>query len=152
MKNGRVDVIQMVYSILRQGHYDVINEAHQQGVGIVARTALESGLLTGKYLPGHQFSSHDQRTRYKKENFEFNLEKTQELKQFVIKAPYENLSQVAIHFCLAHEGISSLLIGARTVEQMKMNMKTAELPSLDKDLVKRLRDQYGNVTEKANFA
>ena len=53
IKTGRVDVFQVVYSILRQKLYDVILEAQNAGIGIVARTALESGFLSGNYRPGH---------------------------------------------------------------------------------------------------
>lgn len=151
MDTGKIDVIQIVYSILRQGHSEVINEAYNRGIGIVARTALESGLLTGKYAPDHKFEGNDQRTRYKDGNLQFVLKKVHEMKDFAVKEPYENLSQVAIHFALSHEGVSSLIVGAKNVKQMEMNMKTAKLPPLKNDLVNELRKKYGDITERANY-
>ncbi len=152
MATGRIDVIQLVYSILRQRHAAVIEEAYRQGVGIVARTALESGLLTGKYQPGHEFTGQDQRTRYNREKLDFILKTTQELMQSVVNPPYDSLAQVAIHFSLALEGVSSLIIGAKTVEQMQRNMQTAAKPALDGDLVRKLRQEYGDLTDKAAYS
>lgn len=55
MTTGKVDAIQLIYSILRQRLLNVIEEASGNGIGIVARTVLESGLLTGKNLSGKNF-------------------------------------------------------------------------------------------------
>ena len=54
---GRVNALQVVYSILRQLHTGMFDDAFHNGVAIIARTAMESGFLSGKYKPGHVFKS-----------------------------------------------------------------------------------------------
>ena len=50
--SGRIDAIQLVYSILRQKNAAIFDYARRKGVGIVVRTSIESGFLSGKYRPG----------------------------------------------------------------------------------------------------
>ena len=52
---GHVDVFMLVYSILRQRNLSAIEKAEKNGIGVIVRTVLESGLLTGAYAPDHVF-------------------------------------------------------------------------------------------------
>ena len=151
MATGKIDTLQLVYSILRQHHIGVIEEAQAKGIGIIARTALESGLLTGKYKPGQTFSGLDQRSRYKPEKLEYILHAAQEIGKFAIQPPYENLAQVAIKFALHPPGVSALIFGAHRVDSVKRNIKAASLPPLNDEIHERLRREYGDATYKANY-
>jgi aryl-alcohol dehydrogenase-like predicted oxidoreductase len=151
IQTGKVDALQIVYSILRQRHGKIIEEAKNAGVGIIARTALESGILTGKYKPGQTFGEGDQRSRYKPASLEFVLKAAEDLQDFAVRPPYQNLAEVAIKFALEPQGVSTLIFGAHRPENVKRNMKTAELPPLDVEVLKRLKEQYGGVTDKANY-
>lgn len=161
IKTGRVDVLQVVYSILRQKHLPAIEEAHAAGVGIIARTSMESGLLTGKYEPGHRFGGLDHRRRYTPEHLDYVLEKVQEIKEELytekrfnlVKMGYSqgSLAQVAVKFAMAPAGVSTVIAGARKMKQIGENLAVAALPELPDELVDYLRSEYGDSTEKANF-
>ena len=149
IKTGRVDVFQVVYSILRQKLYDVILEAQDAGIGIVARTALESGFLSGNYRPGHVFTKPDHRARWVEANLEFILEKTRAIGKLV-NAPYENIPQMATKFTLANPSVSTLILGARNSDQVIRNMKTEILPPLPEETLNVLKQTYGYITERCN--
>jgi myo-inositol catabolism protein IolS len=149
IKTGRVDVFQVVYSILRQKLYDVILEAQDAGIGIVARTALESGFLSGNYRPGHVFTQPDHRARWVEANLEFILEKTRDIGKLV-NAPYENIPQMATKFTLANPSVSTLILGARNSDQVIRNMKTEILPPLPEETLNVLKQTYGYITERCN--
>ena len=149
IKTGRVDVFQVVYSILRQKLYDVILEAQDAGIGIVARTALESGFLSGNYRPGHVFTQPDHRARWVEANLEFILEKTRDIGTLV-NAPYENIPQMATKFTLANPSVSTLILGARNSDQVIRNMKTEILPPLPEETLNVLKQTYGYITERCN--
>jgi aryl-alcohol dehydrogenase-like predicted oxidoreductase len=149
IKTGRVDVFQVVYSILRQKLYDVILEAQDAGIGIVARTALESGFLSGNYRPGHVFTEPDHRARWIEANLEFILEKTRDIGKLV-NAPYENIPQIATKFTLTNPGVSTLILGARNSDQVIRNMKTEILPPLPEETLNVLKQTYGYITERCN--
>ena len=148
---GRLGSIQIVYSILRQKLLPVIEKAEQSGVGVIVRTVLESGLLTGKYKPGHTFSGLDQRRRYKADHLEFILKTVEEIGRFAVRPPFENLAETAIRFALEPTGVSTIIVGAHRPENVKRNVKTAELPGLDSEVLEKLRKEYGDITEKANY-
>ena len=149
---GRIDAIQLVYSIGRQKAREIFEMAHKAGVGLVARTVLENGFLTGKYPPGTDFPERqgDHRCRWSGDTLQRILEVAQELKERAVLPPYENLTQVAIRFAVQPEAISSALVGAKNAEQTRQNMATGELPALPQDLVEMLQKEYGDMTETFN--
>lgn len=151
MDTGRLDAIQLVYSILRQRMRSVIAEAKKRNMGIIVRTALESGLLTGKYGPGHRFTGIDQRTRYSSENLEFILNTVRELEPIAVKPPYKNLSQVAIRFALIPEGVSTVIVGAHKLRHIQANAAIEALPPLSAEVEQLLQGKYGDITDKCNY-
>ena len=149
---GRVDVLQIVYSLLRQRNLSVIQKAQKRDVGVVVRTALESGLLTGSYRPGHVFASTDHRSRYNREKLDFALRTAQEIGQMAVKPPYRALAEVALRFSLEPAGVSCLIFGAENAAEVAKNIDMLALPSLDPGLVEDLRRRYGATTAEANFS
>ncbi|MEE4243068.1 MAG: aldo/keto reductase [Desulfopila sp.] len=146
---GRLDVLQVAYSILRQANAEIFEKAKENSVGVVTRTSIESGFLSGKYRPGHVFPS-DHRMRWSKETLAKIFSLADELSKWVIRPPYQSLAEVAIRFSLAPEEVSSLLVGARTTEQLQRNLKTLLLPPLDPDIIERLQQEFSGRTEEFN--
>ena len=152
MGTGRVDVFQLVYSVLRQRNRAVIEKAQQRGVGIVVRTSLESGLLTGAYQPGHVFAGNDHRARYDRAKLDFALQTAAEIRQVAVKPPYRTLPEAALRFSLEPPGVSTLIFGAESAVEVGTNLDVLSLPPLDPGLVADLKRRYGAITEKANFS
>ena len=93
-------------------------EAH--GIGILPYSPLAKGLLTGKYTPDHQFPADDERSgmaRFQGEDFRRNLVTAEKLKAI---AQERNLTliQLAIGWQLRLSGITCVLVGAKTPEQV----------------------------------
>jgi myo-inositol catabolism protein IolS len=152
--SGRVDAIEIVYSILRQFHSKMFTHAYQEGVGIIARTSIESGFLSGKYKPGFSFTKankNDHRARWpeEKQNKIFSI--VEELKNWAVKPPFQTIPQVAIKFSLAPKEVSSLIVGARNANQAKMNIETALLPDIEQNIIEKLIKEYSDTTELANI-
>jgi myo-inositol catabolism protein IolS len=152
MDTKRLDCIQLVYSILRQKMKPVISQAQEQGIGIIIRTVLESGLLTGEYKPGHVFSGIDQRTRYLKAHLDFILESVAEMKRDLkLPIPYEHLSQVAIKFSLSAVGGSTLIIGAQKPAEVEENIRVAGFPNLSSEIIKYLVTKFSMKNDMSNY-
>ena len=152
--SGRVDALEVVYSILRQLNAGVFDYAKEKGWDIIARTAIESGFLSGKYKPGHIFKSTDtsvdHRSRWSDETQTKIFELVSEMGKNAVRPPYENLAQVAIRFALAPAGVTSVIVGARNAEQVNRNMAIEKLPPIDEDIMERLRKDYRDVGEICN--
>ncbi len=148
--SGRVDVIQLIFSIFRQRNREAIRYASSHGVGIVARTALESGFLTGKYNPELPRIDGNHRRRWSGQKLRAILTESLELNEWAIRPPYHSLAQVALGYVLAEDGVSTTLVGAKNRYQVVGDTEVGELPPIDSDILTRLNTEYAQFTERAN--
>ncbi len=147
--SGRIDAIQVVYSILRQKIAPIFEYARQKGVGIVVRTSIESGFLSGKYRPG-QIVSEGHRKRWTPETQSLIFQKVIEMEGYALRPPFPSMAEVAVRFSLEPPGVSSVIVGARTPEQMQKNLAIVSLPHLLPEIRARLEKEFGGMTEKFN--
>ena len=152
IRSDRIDVIQLIYSIFRQKTAKVFKEAQEYGVGIVGRTVLENGFLTGKYVPGDVFTGNDHRQRWESKRLKNILISVQDLKSFAIQPPFKTLAEVAIRFSLDTPGITCSIIGSKHYKQTRDNMNVTSLPSLPRELKDRFVNLYSNKSEEFNRA
>lgn len=111
------DSMMIEYSPLkREGVEEVLTRAPKQGVGVITRGALEKGLLSGKYLPGHRFDPQDVRSRIPGEQIDRVLRGVKKLK------PTTDLLAMALQFQLAHPGCSTITVGMKTRRQVEENL------------------------------
>jgi myo-inositol catabolism protein IolS len=151
METGLIDAIQLIYSILRQTNSRVFETARKKGVAIVARTALESGFLTGKYKPGHSFSKNDHRSRWSREDLDRILKETQILEE-QIEGEFSSLSQKALRFVYDEPGIDNMIVGATSPEQMKINLAVADMIPPKSNWREPLIKKYGQRSDLGNFS
>jgi aryl-alcohol dehydrogenase-like predicted oxidoreductase len=151
IETGHVDAIQLIYSIFRQKTAEVFKQAYHSGVGIVARTVLENGFLTGKYKPGDSFSDNDHRRRWGNAKIYKILEASHHVQSIAIQSPYETITQTAIAFSLASKYVTTAIVGAKTEDQVIKNVALAKLPPLDKSIISRLQHEYDGKTEMFNI-
>jgi len=105
------------------------------GIGCIVYSPLAQGMLTDKYLKGipdesraakeHGFLKRDQVTAKK-------IEKVKQLGK-VAKIRNQTMSQLALSWTLRHKGMTSALIGASSVAQIKENAKSIENTEFSKD-------------------
>jgi aryl-alcohol dehydrogenase-like predicted oxidoreductase len=128
---------QVPYSMVKRGiEAEIIPYCLSQGLGILAYSPLQRGLLTGKMHPGHTFEPNDSRIGqvwYKNENL--NLVNTF-LKTLEPLAAAKNASigQLVIRWTLEQPGITVALVGARNVDQAVQNAGAAQVHLSPDDL------------------
>jgi aryl-alcohol dehydrogenase-like predicted oxidoreductase len=146
--DGRVDVLQVIYSILRQSSRQAMEYARSRGVGIVGRTALESGFLSGAYRAGSAFDGH--RRRWGSTRLAMILEHAALLAEIAVHPPYRTLAQVAARFALDEPSVDSLIMGAKRADQVRANVEAAGMPALSDELIGRLHRLYGPLGDAFN--
>mgnify|MGYP006288632493 CR=1 FL=1 len=129
---GQIDALQLIYSIFRGRNAETCAYAAEHDVAVIARTVMESGFLSGKYGPDAEFSGH--RTRWGKERRERLLGEAARLSE-AVEPPYETLAQVAQKYVLSRPGVSVIIPGAKSVEQVEANCAVDALPPLPKRTV-----------------
>ena len=128
--------IQIILNAFRLKPLDaVLPAAKAAGVGIIARVPLASGLLSGKYSKETSFPENDHRNynraggsfdvgeTFSGVDYELGLKAVAEFEQLVPEGAAT--AQAAIAWIIAQEGVTSVIPGARNVEQAKSNAAAA---------------------------
>ena len=120
------------YNLLARGIEDsILPVSKANGIGQVVFSPLAQGILTGKYLPGQSApegsrgadASSNQFMKGDLEN-QAVLEKVQRLKTFA-EGKGHDLGTFALAWCLRDPGVSSVIVGASSVEQLEQNAKAS---------------------------
>ncbi len=100
--------------------YDVLE---QEGIGAIAFSPLAQGLLTNKYLTGIPSDSRAALNRYLKSEqiTESKIEKVKGLNELALNRG-QSLAQMALAWVVRTNNVTSVLIGASRVEQLKDNI------------------------------
>jgi len=139
-KISRIVSIQNTYNFLNRGFEAGLSEiAIREKVGLLAYSPLASGYLSGKYRNGAMPKNsrmdlfYDFWPRYRTVNSEKAIEEYWNLaKNFNL-----NLTQMAIKFCEIRPFVTSVIIGATTLEQLKTNIDSVDI-NLNKELIKKI--------------
>jgi aryl-alcohol dehydrogenase-like predicted oxidoreductase len=149
IRTGRVQALQVIYSLLRPGNAEMFAEAAQAGVALIARTVLESGFLAGSYVPAHVFSPGDHRRRWSADQLQRILEAVQRLAAD-LPAGVSSVTELAIRFALSPPEVSVVIPGAKRPEQVERNWQAAAGPSLSETEVNALRRRLEGLQELVN--
>ena len=133
-----------------QNPYNLLNRSYEVGlaeisirdkIGCLAYSPLATGYLTGKYrngaLPKGSRIDRDGDfwTRYQKPNMEKAVEE-----YFKISKKYDvNFTKMSLKFCEIQPFMTSVIIGATTMEQLKENIESVNI-NLTSDLIKDLNE------------
>jgi aryl-alcohol dehydrogenase-like predicted oxidoreductase len=131
---------------------EVLPAAEAAGVGIIARVPLASGLLSGRYRRDSTFPANDHRT-YNRHGEAFDVGETfsgvdydtgvQAAQEFAALAPAgATPAQAALRWIIQQPGVSTVIPGARNVEQAQANAAAADLPPLDEGTLTAIADIY----------
>jgi aryl-alcohol dehydrogenase-like predicted oxidoreductase len=103
--------------------------AREKGVGIIARTPLCFGFLTG--VPAdHEFEPGDHRRSWPRRQLELWREGTRRT-QAIVASPGDSASQTALRFCLSFPEVSTVIPGILTDAEANENARASELGPLD---------------------
>jgi len=134
---GELASDQEKFSILdRACEDDQLPHVIEHGIAFLAYSPLALGLLTGRISPTREFGVGDQRRthpRFTKANLEAVRDFCKELIP-VANNHGATLTQLILAWTMAREGVSHVLVGARTEGQAVENARAAEL-HLDEDVL-----------------
>ena len=134
---------QIYYSLqARDAENELVPIAIDQGLGILVWSPLAGGLLSGKYRRGQDAPEGTRRFEGWTEppvNDEDRLYDTIDALVAIGEEHGVSAAQVALAYTLAKPAVTSVIVGARTEEQLRDNLAAAEL-TLSEDEFGRLDD------------
>ena len=133
----RVECVQNPYGLLNRTYEIAMAEvSHREDVGLLAYSPLGMGLLTGKYRhgakpEGSRMAVFERFTRYD------GLETLEATEQYLQLADQHGLNptHMALAFVNTRPFVLTNIIGATTMEQLKMNIDSLDV-TLDKEVLK----------------
>lgn len=106
----------------------VLEEAQRRGVGVIARQALASGFLSGRHTLATAYGAGDIRGAWSSRRRGALIALAESLQALV--PPEVTLSQIALRYVLDLPGVSSVIVGMKSAEQVEENLRASDLPPL----------------------
>jgi aryl-alcohol dehydrogenase-like predicted oxidoreductase len=130
----------------------VLPAAADSGVGIIARVPLASGLLSGRYTMDTVFGADDHRS-FNRHGEAFDVGETfsgvdyqagvEAAAEFAGLVPTPvTPAQAALRWVIQQPGVTTVIPGARNVQQAKANSAAAEVPALSDATLSAIADLY----------
>lgn len=148
-----VSTVQIIFNMFRQRPAELFfKEAEKRNVGIIVRVPLASGLLTGTYSKNTTFGTNDHRNfnrdgssfdkgeTFSGIDYEKGLEAVEKIKS--IFPSFDNLAPIALKWVLMHKEVSCVIPGASRPEQVSANLKALNIPDLNAQEMKRIKEVY----------
>jgi aryl-alcohol dehydrogenase-like predicted oxidoreductase len=145
--------VQIILNAFRRKPLErVLPAAEAAGVGIIARVPLASGLLSGRYRADTVFGADDHRT-YNRHGEAFDVGETFSgvdydrglvaAREFAaLTPPGMTAAQMALRWIIQQPGTTTVIPGARTVEQARANSVPGDLPPLSQSTLDAIEDIY----------
>ena len=138
----RMMSIQNPYSLLNRSYEVGLSEVSiRENIGCLAYSPLASGYLSGKYrndnFPKGSRMERDWDfwTRYRKINAQEAVDD-----YYKISKKYNlDMSQMSIKFCEMQKFVTSVIIGATTMEQLKTNIESVKV-NLEEDIINEINE------------
>jgi aryl-alcohol dehydrogenase-like predicted oxidoreductase len=145
--------VQIILNAFRRKPLEqVLPAAQAAGVGIIARVPLASGLLSGRYTKDTVFAADDHRNfnrhgesfdvgeTFSGVDYQTGVEAAQEFA--ALAADGVTPAQLALRWVVQQPGVTSVIPGARNVEQARANPAAADVPALSGDTLAAIEDLY----------
>lgn len=140
-----VDVLEIEYNIFNRlwpkripGFFKLTEE---KGIGLIIRTPLSMGFLSGKYNENTVFPENDRRKNLNTESRKGELKKltdgADKLKQ-IVKEPIKNLSQLALKYILHEKAVSTIIPGLKRMGNVESNCYVSDLPDLSQETKEKI--------------
>ena len=154
-RRGTATVQIILNAFRRKPLDDVLGAAQANGVGIIARVPLASGLLSGRYTTETTFAPNDHRTynrhgeafdageTFSGVDYETGVRAAQAFAALVADLPFDvTPAQAALAWVVQQPGVTTVIPGARSAAQAQANAAAGELLPLPADFMAAVADLY----------
>lgn len=142
------DTIQVNYNLVDQRAFDIglFDLCQKKNVGVIIRTPLCFGFLTGKYTGQSRFDTSDHRSRWSEAQIDLWSKAYQVFLLSLTQTHELTPAQVALKFCLSHDAVSTVIPGMLNGAQVRENASVSDGSGLPRDVLVKIRETYTNHT------
>jgi aryl-alcohol dehydrogenase-like predicted oxidoreductase len=140
IRTGLIDACQVVYNIYEQApEAGLFPLALEKNVGIIVKSPLDEGALTGKIRPDTAFPEGSFQDFYFKGERKREVWERAQAIESLLHDGVETLAEAALRFCLSHPAVSTLIVGMRKAEHTRQNVKASDKGPLPQEDLARLK-------------
>ena len=146
LARGTAATLQLVHNLVRPHLLQAITpEVERAGIGIIVRTPIEYGILSGKYQVGAHFHATDHRaTRWTPEAFAALLWRVESFR-FVVRGHVRTLAEAAVRYVLTSPVVSTVIPGIKNPAQIEEFARASDPPYLPDEDLRRIADLQRDV-------
>lgn len=133
-----LDTVQLPFSLLDpEPMRSALPRLRESGKGVIARSVLREGFLTGKFSADAAFDPKtDVRSAYSREEVARRVARVRRLD--FLEGYAESLTEAAIRYALSFDGVGTAIVGTKTAAQARQNFSAANASALPAKALKRV--------------
>lgn len=137
-RTRRYEAVQLQWSLLERGaEREVVPACRQFGLGTLVWSPLASGFLSGKYRRGAPMPEGTRLTEWKDTMKRIGVERSYDVIEkldAIAKRRDASCAQVALAWLIAKKEVSTIILGARTTEQLDDNLRATDVKLAPEDV------------------
>lgn len=138
-EDGRAEIIQIGFSLLEPEPTErLLPLAEERGIGIVIRSPLASGFLSGSFTADHEFGPDDHRSLIPRERLAERLRDAESFMWLVEEGIADSLSEAALRYILSFSGVTTVIPGAMNPTEIEQNVAISDLGPLPESALARI--------------
>lgn len=131
VEKSNIVSVMMQYSILdRRPEEESLPLLHDNNISVVTRGSVAKGMLSEKGLEKISKSGY----------LDYSFEELQELIPSLEGKIGRSLTEVSLHYNLAHPAVASVIVGASSVEQVKENARAVQTAPLSQEEISLIQE------------
>lgn len=114
----KIDVVQVVYSLMNRETETFIADVAGLGIGVVARESLANGFLGGAFTKDTVFPAGSLNARYSRGEITERVAAADRYKQLLVRGDIPSLAAAAMRWVLDNPHVSLVLAGSRKLDEI----------------------------------
>ena len=136
-RDHKIDVIQVVLSLMNREAMPLIHDLGAAGIGIVARECLANGFLSGAITEDTVFPKGSLNARYSREEIAERAGYAEALRHVLVRDDVTTLPRAALRWALDQSYVSLALTGAKNVDELRDGALASDaVPYSEEELTK----------------
>ncbi|WP_139957563.1 aldo/keto reductase [Flavicella sediminum] len=117
-KEDKIDIVQVVLSLMNRESQQLIEELQEYPIGVFGRECLANGFLSGAIKKDTVFAEGTLNERYSRKEIIERVAQVDAFK-FLVREDISNMPQAALRWVLDQPGVSTVLSGAKNLNELK---------------------------------
>lgn len=138
-----ISCVQVNFNLVDQRTLEngLVDLCARENIGLIIRTPLCFGFLSGKYSADSAFESEDHRSHWSREQLALWADANRSF-QDAFRSESGTEAQLALRFCLSFAGVSTVIPGMLTPQHVRENAGASALGIFKKPVLEKLESAY----------